>query len=135
MRRILKEAMTHRLVALVILATVSSLSLPNSVAAQTNSVSWDNGQPSSPMPGQITGSGTYTLAPGWSPSSVVLIAVPTQGGQPITQPGNQPAGGKWGPITMRGVAKGQYTVYASITFRGGGNPQNVATPTAILNVN
>jgi hypothetical protein len=45
MRRILREAMTHRLMALVILATVSSLSLPGSAPAQTNSVSWGAGQP------------------------------------------------------------------------------------------
>src|SRR5579875_3309093 len=109
MRRILKEAMTCRLMALVILATVSSLSLPGSVAAQTNSVSWDSGQPQSPAPGKITGSGTYTLAPGWSPQTVILTAIPTNGGEPIIQAGNQPAGGKWGTITMMGVPAGQYT--------------------------
>lgn len=107
----------------------------------TNAVIWDTGSPVVAK-GTITGSGTYTQAPGWQPmGQAVLYAVPTAGGPFSTAAGaivpamGGPPNGAWGPATINKLATGQYTVYAVIVFNGpGGQQSTVSSPTSIVNV-
>lgn len=133
MRSFLSGATNHRLLALAVFAIVVSVSLPAYAAAQTNTVSWGQGQPTAGQ-GTITGSGTYTTAPGFNPSSCSITATPVGGGVAASAVGLQPVLGEWGPITINGLPKGQYAVFATIVFKGGGQTQAINGPLSIINV-
>lgn len=132
MSRLLKEAKVTRLLALVVLM-IAILAAPGVVlaAGAVNKVDWGAGQPV-PGKGTVSGSGTYTTAPGWSASSVVLNALPIGGGTPYTQAGPAPVGGNWGPIQIN-LPAGQYSVFATMIFRSAGQqPDTKVTATVIV---
>jgi hypothetical protein len=134
MRRFWQERIDLRLLTLLSLATVA-LSLPGfALAAGTaNQVLWGSGQPKASK-GQISGSGTYVAAQGWTITGITMSAVPTGGGQVQTVAGAAPAGGNWGPITITGLAPGQYTVYAIGTFKSENQTQYISSSTVIITV-
>jgi hypothetical protein len=102
-------------------------------AATAGSVAWGTGQPTVAA-GTITGSGTYTVNAGWTASSSVLVAIPTNGGSPLLMAGAV-GGGKWGPITLNSVPTGQYNVYGEVIYTQTGQPsQTIVTPVATVNV-
>ena len=135
MKRFLEVALAHRLLTLVIVATVASLSLPGSAAAQPGSVAWGQGQPVGGV-GQVSGSGTYKAALGNKATAVQMTAVLIGGGAPSTVVGAAPAGGNWGPITIKNLPKGQYVVQAQVTFTNilTGKEFPIVSPTVIVTV-
>jgi hypothetical protein len=103
-------------------------------AANNNTVVWGAGQPTVPNAGTVSGSGTYTVANGWTPQTVQMTAYPTGGGMGVTVAGAQPANGNWGPIVINNLPTGQYTIVAQIAFKNGTNQQIIGSPIAIVNV-
>jgi len=100
--------------------------------AADNTVSWGTGSPAGGVH-KITASGTYTTADGWRAFGVVLTAVPTGGGLSASA-GGATANGMWGPLAINDLPAGQYTVFATISFRMGDQMQQIASPTAIVTV-
>ena len=97
-------------IKVAVLSTVALLFLASSASAQTNAVAWTVGQPTVPEAGKVIGSGTYTTAPGWTASNVILFAIPNNGGVNQNVVGGGPAMGNWGPININGLPTGQYTI-------------------------
>lgn len=99
-----------------------------------NTVSWGAGQPTTAK-GQVSGSGTYATDTGWNVTACSLNAIPTAGGLSSTAAGPAPTGGNWGPITIKNLATGQYTVWATVIFKDAlGHTQVINSPTSIVNV-
>lgn len=80
-------------------------------------------------PTSFTGSGTYTLDPGWTVQSIALKARPTSGGAVLSQSANF-QNGNWGPATIAGLTGGlQYDFYVEMIITNGANQQTIQSAT------
>jgi hypothetical protein len=109
--------------------------LPAYAVVPAGSVSYGAGSPATPAAGQVTASGTYTVAAGWSVGAPAMSVVPVKGGITYSGVGAPAAGGNWGPVTINNIPKRQYSVNVVITFtKPGQMSQTIATGPVVVNV-
>jgi hypothetical protein len=76
---------------------------------------------------------------GYAAKGCELSVVPYQGGEypqaNYSKVGLPPAGGKWGPITLNGLPKGQYLILGAVTMvKCGAATQSVYSSSTVLTV-
>ncbi len=103
-------------------------------------VSYGPGDPTTAKGTISTGpNGSYTItAGGYNPTGCALQPIPMAGGEFVNAAAgmNVPANGKWGPVTVKNLATGQYFVVGYVVMVNQGTMMTaiVYSPGAIVNV-
>ncbi len=117
-------------ISAVVVAVALAGLLP--LEGRASNVTWDKGQPTSPAAGQVSGTGTFMVDPGWTLYSLTITAVNANGGASDTDPCTVNAPAFSGLIV--GLPTGSYYVYSTLTEVKGTGIQRIYSMTTTVPV-